>query len=69
MDINNIQFTNLCHKNSNKKATVTSITVSSVVIVALFKNRRTKKNPRRTVLVCEIKFLYNSTVRELFPQT
>lgn len=69
MDTNSIQFTNLCHKISNKKkATVTSITVSAVVIVALFKNRQTKKT-RLTVLVCEIKFLYNSTVRELFPQT
>lgn len=44
MDSNSIQFTNLCHKISKKKkATVTSITVSAVVIVALFKNRQTKK--------------------------
>lgn len=30
-------------RSPKKKATVTSITVSAVVIVALFKNRQTKK--------------------------
>lgn len=67
MDTNSIQFTSAI-RTPTEKATVTSISVRAVVKVALFKNRQAKKN-RLTILVCEIKFLYNSTVRELFPQT
>lgn len=44
MDTNSIQFTSAT-RTPTEKATVTSITVRAVVIVALFKNRQAKKKP------------------------